>query len=256
MTPFRPRHRRSSDTQTPRNRHGGLDLGAAALTLGFGAFAHAVLPERARDTVGAGAAVGLAALAHTLGADARDLGVDRRDLGSGLRVGAAAASAVVAATALARALDRGGTAFRDARVTDASNAQAAVHLLVRIPLATALIEELVFRGVILGLGARTADRRRALLVSSAAFGLWHIGAALHPARRDAAGDAVGLPGTTAPAVLGDVLATTVGGLGFGWLRLRSGSILAPTLADGALNASAYLATRLGAGRGTRSGGER
>ncbi len=181
MTPFRPRHRRSSDTQTPRNRHGGLDLGAAALTLGFGAFAHAVLPERARDTVGAGAAVGLAALAHTLGADARDLGVDRRDLGSGLRVGAAAASAVVAATALARALDRGGTAFRDARVTDASNAQAAVHLLVRIPLATALIEELVFRGVILGLGARTADRRRALLVSSAAFGLWHIGAALHPA---------------------------------------------------------------------------
>ena len=133
-------------------------------------------------------------------------------------------------------------------MTDAFDAQAAVQLLVRIPLATALVEELVFRGVILGLGVRAGDRRRALLVSSAAFGLWHIGAAVHPARRDAAGDAVGLPGTTAPAVLGDVVATTVGGLGFGWLRLRSGSILAPTLAHGARNASAYLATRFGAGR--------
>ena len=230
------------------SRRGGLDLGAAALTLGFGAFAHAVLPERARAAAGAGAAVGLAALAHVVGADARDLGVDRRDLGAGLRIGAAAASAVVAVTAAARALDRTGAAFRDARVTEASNAQAAVHLLVRIPLATALVEELVFRGVILGLGARGGDRRRALLVSSVAFGLWHIGAALHPARRDAAGGAVGLPGTTTPAVLGDVVATTVGGLGFGWLRLRSGSILAPTIAHGALNASAYLATRIGSRR--------
>jgi membrane protease YdiL (CAAX protease family) len=230
------------------SRRGGLDLGAAALTLGFGAFAHAVLPERARAAAGAGAAVGLAALAHAAGADARDLGVDRRDLRAGLRIGAAAASAVVAVTAAARALDRTGAVFRDARVTDASNTQAAVHLLVRIPLATALVEELVFRGVILGLGTRGGDRRRALLVSSVAFGLWHIGAALHPARRDAAGDAVGLPGTTAPGVLGDVVATTVGGLGFGWLRLRSGSILAPTIAHGALNASAYLATRIGADR--------
>ena len=118
------------------SRRGGLDLGAAALTLGFGAFAHAVLPERARALAGAGAAVGLAALAHAAGADARDLGVDRRDLGAGLRMGAAAASAVVAVTAAARALGRTGAAFRDARVTDASNTQAAVHLLVRIPLAS------------------------------------------------------------------------------------------------------------------------
>lgn len=259
MTRFGARRRRSGDARTPRNQRRGLDLGAAALTLGFGAFAHAVLPERARAAAGAGAAVGVAVLAHAVGADARDLGVDRRDVGSGIRVGAAAASAVVGVTAVARALDRSGAAFRDARVTDASNAQAAVQLLVRIPLATALVEELVFRGVILGLGARGGDRRRALLVSSVAFGLWHIGAALHPARRDAAGDAVGLPGTTAPAVLGDVVATTVGGLGFGWLRLRSGSIVAPTLAHGALNASAYLATRLGAGRGSgaaRSGAAR
>ena len=49
----------------------------------------------------------------------------------------------------------------------------------------------MFRGVILGFGLRDGDRRRALLVSSIAFGLWHIGAALHPERQRATGGVVG-----------------------------------------------------------------
>jgi membrane protease YdiL (CAAX protease family) len=222
-----------------------LDVGAAVLTLGFGAVSHRLLPERFRSIGGAGAAAGLAALAHGMGADARDLGLDRRDLGSGLRVGAVAAAAIVAATGTARLLDRTGAAFKDARVTDASRAEAAVQLLVRIPLATALVEELVFRGIILGFGLRDGDHRRALAVSSIAFGLWHVGSALHPARQAAASDALGSQRAAAPAtVVGDVVATAVGGIGFGWLRIRSGSIAAPTIAHATLNASAYLATRL------------
>jgi membrane protease YdiL (CAAX protease family) len=242
VTRFGASHRRSGDAHAPRN---GLDLGAAALTLGFGALSQRLLPERVRSISGAGAALGLAALARGLGADARDLGIDRRDLGSGLRVGAVAAAAIVAATGTARALDRQGTAFQDARITDASRAGAAVQLLVRIPFATALVEELVFRGVILGFGLRDGDRRRALAVSSVAFGLWHVGSALHPARQARTSDALGSGRATAPAaVLGDVVATAIGGVGFGWLRIRSGSIAAPTIAHATLNASAYLATRL------------
>ncbi len=144
-----------------------------------------------------------------------------------------------------RALDRDGTRFRDARVSDASRGEAAFHLLVRIPLATSLVEELTFRGVILGLGLRGADAKRALALSSVAFGLWHVGAAMHPARTAAAGEIVGdHRGTTAATVAGDVVATAIGGAGFGWLRLRSGSIAAPALAHAALNASAYAATRI------------
>jgi uncharacterized protein len=222
------------------------DLGAAGLTLAWGAFSQRYLPERRRSVAGAGAALGLAALARASGADARDLGLDPRDLVPGLRVGAVAAGAIVAATAAGRALDRKGTAFRDARVTDASRSEAAVQLLVRIPLATALVEELVFRGVILGFGLRDGDRRRALVVSSIAFGLWHVGSALHPERQRATGDVVGHQRATTPAVvLRDVVATAIGGLGFGWLRLRSGSVVAPTLAHAALNGSAYVATRFG-----------
>jgi uncharacterized protein len=246
-TRFGARSRRSRDPQAPRNGFVGwvgADLVVAAGTLAWGAFSHWVIPVRARPAAGAGAAVGLAALALRSGADARDLGCDRRDLAPGFRVGAVAAGAIVAATATGRALDRTGNAFRDERVTNASTAEALAQLLVRIPFATALVEELVFRGVILGFGLRHGDRRRALLVSSIAFGLWHVGTALHPERKAATGEVVGHRLASTPAVvLGDVIATTVGGFGFGWLRLRSRSIVARAMAHAALNGSAYLATR-------------
>jgi uncharacterized protein len=247
MTRFGVRNGRQGDHKSHRNESGmwrGADLGAAAITLAWGAFAHRMLPERARPIAGAGAAVGLALLARGIGADARDLGCDRRDVPSGLRVGAIAAGAIVGVIGLARALDRQGTAFRDARVTDASRADAAVQLLVRIPFATALVEELAFRGVILGLGLRSGGRSRALVVSSVAFGLWHVGPALHPERQRSSADLLGHQIASAPAVvLGDVLATTVGGIAFGWLRLRSRSIVAPAMAHAALNGTAYVATR-------------
>jgi membrane protease YdiL (CAAX protease family) len=221
-----------------------LDLGAAALTLAWGALSHRFLPARARPAAGVGAAVGLAALARVWDADARTLGCDRRDLAAGIRWGAGTAGVIVAATAAARAMDRRGAAFQDARVSEASTAEALGHLLIRIPIATALTEELVFRGVILGLGLRDHDRRRAMILSALAFGLWHIGAALHPERQAATAGVVGEHLAPVPVVvLGDVAATTIGGLAFGWLRLRSGSIAAPVMAHTALNASAYVATR-------------
>jgi membrane protease YdiL (CAAX protease family) len=223
-----------------------LDLGAAALALGWAAFAHRALPERARAAAGLGAAAALAALARVAGADARDLGTDRRDLRAGLRSGLGAAAVVVVGTAAARALDRGGTAFSDARVVDASRVEAATHVLVRIPFATALAEELVFRGVILGLGLRARDRNAALAISALAFGLWHVGAALHPERQRATAGVVGHRLAPAPMVaVGDVVATSIAGVALGWLRIRSDSIAAPTIAHAALNGSAYVATRFG-----------
>jgi membrane protease YdiL (CAAX protease family) len=233
-----------------RRRRVPLDLAAAGLALGWAAFAHRALPERARPAAGLAAAAGLTALARAAGAGWRDLGVDPRDARSGLRWGTGAALAVTAATAAARAADRRGTAFSDARVAAASPAEVAAHLLVRIPLATALAEELVFRGVILGLATRARRPRDALVLSALTFGLWHVGAALHPARRHATAGVVGDRLAPAPAVVaGDVVATAIAGLGFGWLRLRSHSIVAPTMAHAAVNASAYVATRFGSRSG-------
>src|SRR6185436_12329749 len=90
-----------------------LDLGAAGLALGWAAFTHGSVPARARPAAGLAAAVGL----------------DHRDARAGLRYGIAAAGVVAGATAAARALDRRGNAFRDARVAAATPAEAAVQLL-------------------------------------------------------------------------------------------------------------------------------
>jgi uncharacterized protein len=241
---------RPSNPIPPRKQSGlGADVVVAAVVLGWGAVAHRFVPERVRPLASAVAAAGLAAAVRAAGVDARTIGCDPDDIPRGLHWGATVAGGTTAVVAALRALDRSGSRFRDDRVTDASGGEAAFHLLVRIPLATALVEELTFRGVILGLGRRGGDTRRALVVSSLAFGLWHVGAALHPARTAAAGELVGDHGGTAlAAVAGDVVATTIGGIGFGWLRLKSGSIAAPALAHAALNASAYAATRLRVGR--------
>jgi membrane protease YdiL (CAAX protease family) len=226
----------------------GPDLAAAGVVLAWGAVAHRFVPERWRPLTGAGAAAALATAVRGTGVDARTIGCDPADISRGLRWGAAVAGGTTVVIAGLRALDGKGARFQDARVSDASGGEAAFHLLVRIPLATALVEELTFRGVVLGLGLRYGNARRALFVSSVAFGFWHVGAALHPARTAATGELVGEHGgTVAAAVAGDVIATTIAGVGFGWLRLKSGSIAAPVLVHAALNASAYAATRFRAG---------
>jgi membrane protease YdiL (CAAX protease family) len=66
---------------------------------------------------------------------------------------------------------------------------------------------------------------------SVLFGLWHSKGVLHDA---SGGIAVG-------AVVGTVLATTAAGVGFGWLRVRSDSLLAPILAQIATNSGTFAA---------------
>jgi len=89
-----------------------------------------------------------------------DLGLDPADAGRGLRAGVTTvlpAAGVLAAMAITPALR---PLLRDERVTDASGREAAYQLLVRIPLATAVAEEVLFRGALLGMtGAALAVLR-------------------------------------------------------------------------------------------------
>ena len=80
----------------------------------------------------------------------------------------------------------------------------------------------------------------AAAVSSAAFGLWHV----LPARQVTSFNPVteGLAGDPATQVLGvaaAVAGTALAGLVFCWLRLRSGSLVAPALAHWATNGLGY-----------------
>ena len=64
--------------------------------------------------------------------------------------------------------------FADYRVRQLSSGRARYEAAIRIPLGTALGEELIFRGALFGLLRRRHSTFTAVTVSSLLFGLWHV----------------------------------------------------------------------------------
>jgi len=105
-------------------------------------------------------------------------------------------------------------------------------------------EELTYRSALLGLWLGNGSPARAVAWSSALFGLSHV----LPTRATMGQTALGQhlerrPLRQAAFVAGNVAVTGAAGAAFGWLRLRSGSVLAPLLAHAALNDAALVAGR-------------
>jgi membrane protease YdiL (CAAX protease family) len=146
--------------------------------------------------------------------------------------------------ALVLARSRHAHRIADRRVVGLSGGALAYHVLARIPLGTAVVEEVLFRGVLFAAwrdaGMSTLG---AALCASLAFGLWHISPTMLGIRinNPQAGGA-----KLRATVLGAVLVTTIAGLGLTWLRVRSGGLIAPILLHGGINAvSALAAVRAG-----------
>jgi membrane protease YdiL (CAAX protease family) len=182
---------------------------------------------------------------------ARHAGVTRVDLGlwserfrRGLAVGGAIAAVIAVGIAIAVAIPASREFFYDDRVVDASAASVLSNALIRIPIATAFYEEMLFRGVLFGMFARRWTPLAAGLASSALFGLWHILPTLDTLDLNPAGGLFeGLLGAFVAAA-GAVVGTAIAGLGFLWLRLRANSTIAPWLAHIATNSFALLAALL------------
>jgi membrane protease YdiL (CAAX protease family) len=127
-----------------------------------------------------------------------------------------------------------GDLFADDRVLGVGTAGLLFHTLVRIPLGTALFEEVAFRGVLPALGRRVLTPLRANLLAATLFGLWH----LLPTASVATGNA-GVAGIPDEIVLaGGVVGTAAAGLGFSWLRDRRG-LAAPVLLHATVNSAAF-----------------
>lgn len=216
----------------------------AALLVAFHILVHTG-PRAATLVAGPLVAAGLVVLARRAGLSFDALGLGRRCAGRGLRYGAAAAGLVAVGYLAAAALPATRTAFHDARY-QLPLAEALVTALVLIPVGTVLPEEVAFRGVIWGLGARRAGPAAATVVSSALFGAWHVlpSLRLHTAN-PAVGAAVGGGRWAAGlAVAGAVLFTAAAGVLLCELRRRSGSLLAPFGLHWAANALGVLTSAL------------
>jgi len=196
----------------------------AALAVLLLAWSNVVLPALPADAVlkalfNVGGVAAMVTVARLLGLTWADLGIGRGTWGAGLRWGGAAIGVAV--------LGYGGVLvvapglLENPQLAGASPSALLLRGLVLIPLGTVLAEELAFRGVLQGHSVRSLPARAALGVTAVAFGLWHLTVAMGPS-------AVPLPPTLQwTSVLTVLAVTVVGGLALGWLRHRTGSVLAP-----------------------------
>ncbi|MEV0672341.1 CPBP family intramembrane glutamic endopeptidase [Mycobacterium sp. NPDC050441] len=142
-------------------------------------------------------------------------------LWSGVRLGAAAATAVSAGVAATSAVPIVRTGMRQKTLPAAPGS----WLALRIPLGTVWPEEAAFRAALGKVGAEAFGPAGGQMLQATAFGLSHISDAR----------AVGQP------VIPTVLVTGVAGWVFGWLAQRSASLAAPMLAHLAINEAGALA---------------
>ena len=221
----------------PQRRDRWLLL-AAATSVALIAYSALALPPPLYVPVNLAVALALVAGAGRAGLGATDLGLQARQAPAGLRWGMAAAGLIAGGLALGVLIPVTRPLFDDARAAGIGGGLLAYRTLVRIPLGTVVLEELAFRGVLLGAWRRAVTDRVAALASSLAFGVWHVRPALD--LLDANDLASGAPERVL-ALAGAVAGTTFAGLVFCWLRLRSKSLLAPALAHIASNSLAMVA---------------
>jgi membrane protease YdiL (CAAX protease family) len=229
----------------PTSLPDGRELAAFGVVFGTNAVVHRVLPHATHVPANLLAAGGVLALARTGGVGSDALGLDPRHVGSGLRAGAVAAS-VLAGTVCAAALVPAGRGhFADGRVTEVGTGRALYELLVRIPIGTALAEELLFRSAFTGLLARRRPWAAAMSISSFTFGLWHVLPTIESLDSHPAGARLSESAARATSgVIGVVATTAAAGVALALLQRRGRHVIAPVLAHAALNGTTYAVTRV------------
>jgi membrane protease YdiL (CAAX protease family) len=194
-------------------------------------------PHHTGLVVGPAVALGLVVLARRVGLSWDDLGMSRRRIARGFAYAAVAIASVAVVYLLGIALPATRGAFLDTRYR-LHPGPALLTALVVIPLGTVLVEEVAFRGVVLGLVRKHHGTAWAMAASSVLFGLWHVLPSLRlaQANHSLAGGQLSQLAT----VLAAVGFTAVAGLLMCELRRRSGSLVAAAGLHWATNGLAVL----------------
>ena len=236
---WRPRAWRRPPDERPQ-RSVGPELAVVAFVAVYNVVGNLWLLPWMYVPVNLFAGAALVALAIRSGAPRELLGLVHDRVPRGIVVGGAAMAVVALCVALAVAVPGTRSLFTDARIAAASSWQLVYQPLLRIPIGTAVFEELVFRGVLLGMFLRWMSPLRAATCSSVLFGLWHV----LPTGLTIKNGAIAALATTnrglALAVVGGVLGTWLAGYLFCWLRLRANSLVAPIFLHTATNSLTYL----------------
>ncbi len=186
------------------------------------------------------AAMALVVFACWRGYSADSLGLSAGAVPAGLRLGALVSAVIVAGVVAIAVVPFGRSFLEDDRFSDLSGWSAMYQLVIRIPLVTALSEELMFRSVLMAVLLAIVSPRWAVVWSSVAFGLWHVLGTLDDLGGNAATDSLSAVERVG-SVAGVVVATAAAGVIFAWTRLRSASLVAPWMIHVAFNGATFAA---------------
>lgn len=212
-----------------RGRRDLLALAATVVALAaWNLGRRAYVPSDAHLPANAAMAAVFAALGVAGGLGWDGFGLRRDRVWRGLAYGGVVFGVVLLGLSIISAVPATSGALADDRV-HVTLPQMAFEVLVAIPFGTVLLEELAFRGTLLGLLRGRLATVPAVAVCSILFGLWHLNGVLV----DDAGN------LAAAAAVGTVVATTIAGVGFAWLRIRSDSLIAPMVAHVATNSLTF-----------------
>jgi len=172
--------------------------------------------------------VGLYAIYRLANLTLDDIGLKYSNIKNGLKYAGLLCLIIFTGLLIAFLIDR--SAFRDTRYHH--NLPTVIYAsFVLLPLKTVIFEELAFRGLLLALLLKLKNNRYfAVILSSLMFGLWHV-------RSADAGNLI-LPSLLSTVFV--VTITTVAGIIFCELRLRSKSLIAPITLHWFINAAATL----------------
>jgi membrane protease YdiL (CAAX protease family) len=230
--------------QTPPRPH-GAHIGHLVVILALGVYANVVVNEVLNPAWYI--PFNLALLGVTLvvarraGTTWTSMGLRRDRATRGFRVGVVIVSGVAGGKLLVLTHTSNNEILRDDRFVGSSVGLLLFHALIRIPLGTALYEEVLFRSVIFGMLVRRYTPLKAAIGSSLLFGLWHILPILDVVRTNPAGARFdGFTGTSIAVVVG-VSVTFVAGLALLWIRLFANSILASVIVHVGTNSTVIIA---------------
>jgi len=134
--------------------------------------------------------------------------------------------------------------FYDERAGEQGGWELMRNALVVVPFGTVLLEEVAFRGVLLAMASSRWGWGWGVAVSSLAFGLWHIlpSLVMHQSNAGVAQTlGTGVRAQVVSVVL-SVVGTALAGVVFCWLRIASGSLLAPMGLHWATNGLGFVFT--------------
>lgn len=181
-------------------------------------------------------------LGFAFGINLEQMGLALDKILPGIFIAFMAALVIIISTAVIAIIPMLRKFFLGDDLAHASGKLITYEATIRVPFGTALLEEVLFRGVLLGLLLQHNSTVVAVLISSVIFGLWHIlpTISMLESNKIIAKANSDLKHRRYGSVIGVVIITTTAGILFSWLRIISNSIIAPWLVHWSINSSGML----------------